>query len=325
MRSTSLVMAAVVAAAAVLPAALPARAESTTVGAIYLDDVGFYAAVRKGIQDASKGTGRDVNLLESNARADPGAEGSFIDRLISAGAKAIVLSAVSADGSVRSVRRAHEAGIPVVCYNTCVNADAMTKYVYAYVVADPKTFGRKLGDVAADHFIAAGIRAPKIAVLNCEFVEVCTLRREGFEAALKAKLPDYRIVSNQRGTVLDQAVSVSDQTLSAHPDVDAFFGEGGEAGVGAARTIKQRGLAGKVVVFSADMSIAAAQELADHTIVKGVADVSGQGIGKLALEQALAGADGKPATALVVPMPISVFTTSEEAKAWLAAHKDGLS
>ena len=325
MRSTSLVMAAVVAAAALFPAALPARAESTTVGAIYLDDVGFYAAVRKGIQDASKGMGRDVNLLETNARADPGAEGSFIDRLISAGAKAIVLSAVSADGSVRSIRRAHEAGIPVVCYNTCVNADAMKKYVYAYVVADPKTFGQKLGDVAADYFIAKGIKAPKIAVLNCEFVEVCTLRREGFEAALKARLPDYKIVSNQRGTVLDQAVSVSDQTLSAHPEVDAFFGEGGEAGVGAARTIKQRGLAGKVVVFSADMSIAAAQELADHTIVKGVADVSGQGVGKLALEQALAGADKKPAASLIVPMAISIFTTSDEAKAWLASHKDGLS
>ena len=325
MRSKSLITATAMAVVALLPASQQARAESSTIGAIYLDDVGFYAAVRKGIQDASKGMGREVSLLESNARADPGAEGSFIDRLISAGAKAIVLSAVSADGSVRSVRRAHDAGIPVVCYNTCVNDDAMKKYVYAYVVADPKTFGQKLGEAAADYFVASGITEPKIAVLNCEFVEVCTLRREGFESALKARLPKYQIVSNQRGTVLDQAVSVSDQTLSAHPDVNAFFGEGGEAGVGAARTIKQRGLAGKVVVFSADMSIAAAQELTDHTIVKGVADVSGQGIGKLALEQALAGADKKPAAALVVPMPISVFTTSEDAKAWLAGHKDGLS
>ena len=162
-------------------------------------------------------------------------------------------------------------------------------------------------------------------MLNCEFVEVCTLRRQGFEKSLKAKVPDYQIVSNQRGTVLDQAVSVSDQTISAHPDVNAFFGEGGEAGVGAARTIKQRNLAGKIVVFSADMSIAAAQELADNTIIKAVADVSGQGIGKLALEQALNGADKKPAASLVVPMTISIFKSSDDAKKWLADHKDGLS
>ncbi len=325
MRFASLIAAATLALPSLMTASLPVRADQTTIGAIYLDDVGFYAAVRKGIQDTAKAQGRDVGLLETNARADPGAEGSFIDRLISASAKAIVLSAVSSDGSVRAIRRAHDAGIPVVCYNTCVNDEAMKKYVYAYVVADPKTFGEKLGEVAADYFIAQGIKAPKIAVLNCEFVEVCTLRREGFEAALKALVPDYRIVSNQRGTVLDQAVSVSDQTISAHPDVNAFFGEGGEAGVGAVRTIKQRGLAGKVVVFSADMSIAAAQELADNSIMKGVADVSGQGIGKLALEQALAGADKKPVASLVVPMTISIFKTSQDAKTWLDGHKDGLS
>ena len=306
-------------------AATSARAEPVTIGAIYLDDVGFYAAVRKGIQDGAKSLGRDVNLLETNARADPGAEGSFIDRLISANAKAIVLSAVSSDGSVRAIRRAHEAGIPVVCYNTCINDEALKKYVYAYAVADPKQFGRQLGAVAADYFLAQGIKAFKIAVLNCEFVEVCTLRRQGFEEALKAKVPEFQIVLNQRGTVLDQAVSVSDQTLSAHPDVEAFVGEGGEAGVGAVRTVKQRNLVGKVVVFSADMSIAAAQELADNSVLKGVADVSGQGIGKLALEQALNGADKKPAASIVVPMTISIFKTSEDGKAWLASHKDGLS
>ncbi|GJE69446.1 substrate-binding domain-containing protein [Methylorubrum podarium] len=309
-------------AVAIVP---PARAEPVTIGAIYLDDVGFYAAVRKGIRDAAKSLGRDVNLLETNARADPGAEGSFIDRLISANAKAIVLSAVSADGSVRAIRRAHDAGIPVVCYNTCINDNAMKKYVYAYAVADPKEFGRKLGAVAADYFLKNGIKAPKIGILNCEFAEVCTLRREGFEEALKAKVPDYTIVSNQRGTVLDQAVSVSDQMMSAHPEINAFFGEGGEAGVGAVRSIKQRNLAGKVVVFSADMSIAAAQELADHTVLKAVADVSGQGIGRLALEQALNGADKKPAASLIVPMTISIFDTTEQAKTWLADHPDGLS
>lgn len=314
-----------VAAAAMALFGQPVYAEPTAVGAIYLDDVGFYAAVRKGIQDGATSMGKEIELLETNARADPGAEASFIDRLISAGVKAIILSAVSADGSVRAIKRAHEAGIPVVCYNTCINDADMKEYVYAYAVADPREFGRKLGEVAADYFIAEGITAPKIGVLNCEFVEVCVLRREGFEEALKAKVPGYEIVANQRGTVLDDAVSVSDQMLSANPEINAFFGEGGDAGTGAARTVKQRDMVGKVVVFAADMTSSAATELADFTVMKGIADVSGQGIGKLALEQALDGAEGKPAEDLVVPMAISIFKSPEDAKAWLEAHPDGLS
>lgn len=312
-------------AAALSAASVPAHADPVGIGAIYLDDVGFYAAVRKGIQDGAKSMGQEISLLETNARADPGAEASFIDRLISADVKAIILSAVSADGSVRAIKRAYEAGIPVVCYNTCINADDMKKYVFAYAVADPKEFGRKLGDVAADYFIANGITAPKIGVLNCEFVEVCVLRREGFEEALKAKVPGYVIAANQRGTVLDDAVSVSDQMLSANPDINAFFGEGGDAGTGAVRTIKQRGLTGKVVVFAADMTSSAAQELADFSVMKAIADVSGQGIGKLALEQALKGAAGQKLDSIVVPMGISIFKSPEDAKAWLESHPDGLS
>ncbi|MCX5513763.1 sugar ABC transporter substrate-binding protein [Kaistia algarum] len=325
MRFAKKLAVAALAAASFASVAAPARADSIGIGAIYLDDVGFYAAVRKGIQDGAKSMGREINLLETNARADPGAEASFIDRLISANVKAIILSAVSADGSVRAIKRAHEAGIPVVCYNTCINEADMKQYVFAYAVADPKEFGRKLGDVAADYFVEKGIKAPKIGVLNCEFVEVCVLRREGFEEALKAKVPGYVIAGNQRGTVLDEAVSVSDQMLSANPDIDAFFGEGGDAGTGAVRTIKQRGLAGKVVVFAADMTSSAAEALADFTVMKAIADVSGQGIGKLALEQALKGADGQKIDNIVVPMSISIFKSPEEAKAWLAAHPDGLS
>ena len=56
---------------------------------------------------------------------------------------AIILSAVSTDGSVRTIRTANQAGIPIICYNTCVNADAISKYVYAYVVGDPIEFGPK--------------------------------------------------------------------------------------------------------------------------------------------------------------------------------------
>ena len=150
-----LLLAAAFASLAVTPLAARA-ADDITIGAIYLDAQGFYAGVRKGVQVGGAEMGKNVQIIETNAGGDVGKEASFIDRLISAGVQAIILSAVSPEGSVRAVKRAHDAGVPVVCYNTCVDDSDMKKYVYAYTVGDPFTFGYKIGQVAAADFVKAG-------------------------------------------------------------------------------------------------------------------------------------------------------------------------
>lgn len=294
------------------------------VGAIYMDAQGFYAGVRKGIQTGATDAGKKLEIIETNAQGDVSKESSFIDSLISSGVKAIIVSPVSADGSYRSIRRAHDAGIPVICYNTCLNDADMKEYVAAYAVGDPYEFGHKLGDAAADYFIAEKKAEPKIAVINCEFVEVCVTRRKGFEAALLAKVPDAKIVANQEGAVLDKAVSVASTMLSSHPDLDAFFGEAGGATLGAARAVKSQGRTGKTVVFGGDMTTEIAQELADFTVIKAVVDISGQGLGKLALEQAIKAIDDQAPADIKVPYDIDVYATAEAGQEWLKAHADGI-
>ncbi|OHV79467.1 substrate-binding domain-containing protein [Rhizobium sp. LCM 4573] len=316
--------AALLTAAVLAGATSVAAQEDLKVGAIYMDAQGFYAGVRKGIQTGAAEAGRKLDIVETNAQGDVSKESSFIDSLISAGVQAIIVSPVSADGSYRAIRRAHDAGIPVVCYNTCLNEEDMKEYISAYAVGDPFEFGHKLGDAAADYFIAEKNEAPKIAVLNCEFVEVCVTRRKGFEEALKAKVPGAEIVANQEGAVLDKAVSVASTMLSSNPDIDAFFGEAGGATLGAARAVMSQGKTGEVVVFGGDMTTEIAQELADFSIIKAVVDISGQGLGKLALAQAIKSIDGEPPEGIKVPYDIDVYKSSTDGKAWLEAHADGI-
>ncbi|MBO9126745.1 MULTISPECIES: substrate-binding domain-containing protein [unclassified Rhizobium] len=301
-----------------------AQDKDLKVGAIYMDAQGFYAGVRKGIQTGANEAGRKLDVIETNAQGDASKESSFIDSLISSGVQAIIVSPVSADGSSRAIRRAHDAGIPVVCYNTCLNDADMKEYISAYAVGDPYDFGHKLGEAAADYFIAEKKDAPKIAVLNCEFVEVCVTRRKGFEEALKAKVPGAQIVANQEGAILDKAVSVASTMLSSNPDIDAFFGEAGGATLGAARAVKSQGKAGQVAVFGGDMTTEIAQELSDFTVIKAVVDISGQGLGKLALAQAIKSVDGQAPADIKVPYDIDVYKSSEDGKAWLKAHADGI-
>ena len=304
--------------------AVAAQAQEIAIGAIYLDAQGFYAGVRKGVQTGAQEMGRDLTIIETNAQGDVSKESSFIDRLISSGVDAIILSAVSADGSVEAISRAKEAGIPVVCYNTCVNEAAMKEDVYAYAVGDPFEFGRKIGGVAADYFIAEGVTEPQIGVLNCEFVEVCVQRRKGFEAAMSEKVPGFEIVANQEGTILDNAITVGEAMITANPGLSAIFGESGGASLGAAIAVRNRDSVGKIVVFGSDMTTELAEELVKNDVIKGQVDVSGQALGKLALEQAVKAVDGEPQGDIIVPNPIDLYTTPDQAKGWMEAHKDGL-
>jgi simple sugar transport system substrate-binding protein len=299
-------------------------ADELTVGAIYLDAQGFYAGVRKGVQTGGSEAGKNLQIIETNAGGDVGKEASFIDRLVSAGVQVIILSAVSPEGSVKAVKRAHEAGIPIVCYNTCLNDADMKKYVYAYAVGDPFTFGYKIGQVAAADFEKAGKKEPKIGVLNCEFVDVCVQRRKGFEKALEEKVPGFKIVANQEATILDKAISTGEKIITANPEIDALFGESGGAALGAAKAVRNQGKAGKITVYGSDMTTEIANELIAGDIMRATVDVSGQALGKLALQQAINAVEKKPQGELIVPNPIDLYTNAEEAKAWLAAHPDGL-
>ena len=93
------------------------------IGAIYLDAQGYYAGVRAGVQDRAASKGLEISVIETNARGDVSKESSFMNTLTVAGVDAMIISAVSSDGSARAVKKAADAGIPVICYNTWVNEE----------------------------------------------------------------------------------------------------------------------------------------------------------------------------------------------------------
>ena len=75
------------------------------------------------------------------------------------------------------VRQAAEAGIPVICYNTCINDADAQKYVKALVTTDQFKLGYDVGVVAGDYFVAKGIEKPRFGILNCDVYEACVQRK----------------------------------------------------------------------------------------------------------------------------------------------------
>ncbi|MEQ3549018.1 substrate-binding domain-containing protein [Pseudonocardia nematodicida] len=325
MRRSHLARAVIVVAVLGLLAGCAGRiGEDGRYGVVYLDAQGFYAGVRAGMQQETESRGASPQLLELNAQGDASKESTFVDQVSAAQMDALILSPASETASVPAIELAHESGIPVVCYNTCIEEAAAERFVSAYVLGDPQEFGAMLGAQVARHFRSEGNLEPSIGVVNCEFVEVCIHRREGFERALEADLPGARIVANQQGATIDEAVDVADRILTAHPDLDAFFAQAGGATMGAVRAVQARGRVGQTVVFGGDMSTEAANELVAGDVLKGVVDISGITVGRLAAEAAEQVRSGRNDGYTIVPAPIELFDGPERGQEWLETHPDGL-
>lgn len=294
------------------------------VAVVYLNAEGYYAGVKQGVQGTFDSTGEAPQLIEVNAQSDPSRESTFIDTVSSVHVDALIVSPASAEASIPAIRLAHESGVPVICYNTCVIESDAEKYVDSWILGSPEEFGRISGEQMGKYFLDEGIAEPKVAVINCEQFEVCIERRKGFEKALLGLVPKARIVANQEGLAVDQAIEASERILTSHPDLDAFYGEAGSMSVGAVRGVQARNLDGKVVVFGGDMSTQMAQMLQDGSVLKGVADISGITVGTMAAESALEVLDGNPPEELIVDAPVDPYLGPEDGARWLEEHPDGI-
>lgn len=294
------------------------------VGVIYLDTQGFYGGVKKGIDDGAKAAGTNVKVVETNANDDASKESTFMANLVAQQVDAILLSASSSTASIPAIKSAHDADIPVVCYNTCIQEPELSEYVSAYTLGDPVEFGYKLGQAAADYFVEQKVTAPKIGVVNCEFVEVCVQRRSGFEKALKEKVPGYSIVANQKGGDASASLTAAQNILTAHPDLDAFMGEYGDATIGSVKAVQNGNRTGKTVVFGGDMTTDIANALKDNTVLKAQVDIGGQTMGKAAIKAAMDAIQGTKPSDVVVPVPVDLYATPDSAGQWLTAHADGI-
>jgi ABC-type sugar transport system substrate-binding protein len=299
--------------------------KSVRMGALYLDAQGFYGGIRKGIQAGA--ASESLKLLGQNSQGDAARESSFMSTLVGSRVDAIIMSPVSDTGSVPVVREAAHAGIPVVCYNTCVSGGAAKKFVKALVTTDQGKMGEQVGDLSARYFLTKDIKAPRIAILNCDVYEACRERKAGFKRALSAKVPGVRYVADQAGFLPDKAPTTAADILTAKPNVDGIYATTDNGTIGALKGIQATNHVGRTVVLGSDISVPVAQAMLTRpkTLVLTVGQ-DAQRMGRVAVHQALLAIGGKRITQFNTYIPTTEFTSdnAQGIHTWLDAHKDGL-
>ena len=208
----------------------------------------FWQSVHAGADAAAKDFDVEVMWKGPAQETDYSGQINIVEDAINRRVAGIVLAPSHGDALVPIVERAQREGILVTIFDSGISTETYLSYV--------ATDNRQGGVVAADRLAEKLGGKGKVAILGVKAGSVSTDEREqGFQEAIRQKYPGIAIVAFQYGDAdraksLDRAIDI----LTSHPDLSGMFASNESSTVGAVQAIKQKGLAGKVILGGFDSS-----------------------------------------------------------------------
>ncbi|WP_137935001.1 ABC transporter substrate-binding protein [Mesorhizobium comanense] len=253
-------LAALALGATVLTAPAQAQDKKYTIALIPgLTTDGFYITMRKGAQAAADALG--VNLVFQGASDfNPVTQVPVLDAVIAKKPDAILIAPTDKVQLVEPLRKANDAGIPVITVDTFIGTGVYqtgagdADFPLAYIASD-NVLG---GEIAARALATAIGDKGKVYVSNVKpGVSTTDQREEGFKKEM-ANHPGITVLETQfNDDDANKAASQLQAVFARNPDLVGVFGANLFSALGAANGVKQAGQTGtvKVVAFDAPTSI----------------------------------------------------------------------
>jgi ribose transport system substrate-binding protein len=207
----------------------------------------FFAAQMQGILDAGKKYGFKVEVRDGEN--DPAKQGAIIDEFIVKKVDCILLCPIVKGAMVSAVRRANQAGIPVMILNRTLGDGAET---IAYVGANDYTGGLVQGELVAETLAE---KKGNVILLQGNLGSSPQINREkGLEDYLAA-YPDIKIIRKYPCDFdRSKALAAMQDALIKYPkgQIDMVVSQDSEMCMTALQAIKAAGrteLLGKIVAF----------------------------------------------------------------------------
>lgn len=189
----------------------------------------FFVNLKKGIDTEAAKAGTKVETLD--AQNDSAKQNNQISDLITKKVDVIIVNPVDSDAIVTSVKKANNAGIPVIACDRGSNG------------------GKLLTTVASDNVLAgkmAGQYLEKLVGKNAKVAELegtpgadaAVQRGKGFSSAVKGNLD---VVTKQSAN-FDRAkgLSTMQNILQAHSDIKGVFAQNDEMALGAVKAVRDK-------------------------------------------------------------------------------------
>ncbi len=208
----------------------------------------FWQSVKAGAEAAGKDLNAEIIWKGPAQEIDYSGQINIVEDAINRRVDGIVLAPSHREALVPIVERAQREGIPVTIFDSGIGTETYLSYV--------STDNYQGGVVAAERLAERLGGKGKVAILGVKKGSVSTdEREEGFQNTIKEKYPEIQIAQflygeADRAKSLDRAMDI----LTAHSDLDGMFASNESSTVGAVQAIKQRGLAGKLILVGFDSS-----------------------------------------------------------------------
>jgi ribose transport system substrate-binding protein len=205
----------------------------------------YWVRCKKGAEAAAKQFGVKLTFIGPSAETEVDKQIDIVENLITRGVDAIGISPCDGKALVPVIEKAIAKGIPVVT----VDSDAKTNKRLAYIGTD----NEKAGEIAAKELAKLmGGKGKVLIIQGVPGAENLMQRVKGFKRVI-AKYPQIKIVSEQ-ACQSDQtkALDITENALTAHPDLGGIFGVNAPGAPGAAQAVKAAGKTGKVKIVGFD-------------------------------------------------------------------------
>jgi erythritol transport system substrate-binding protein len=200
----------------------------------------YYASEAKGATEKAKALGYKTSVLSHNE--DVKKQNELIDTAIGKKVQGIILDNADSTASVAAVKKARQAGIPVVLINREIPVDDVA---LAQITHNNFQAGSEVANVFVEDMGEKG----KYAELTCNLADNnCVTRSKSFHQVID-QYPEMVSVARQdaKGTLID-GKRVMDSILQAHPDVKGVICGNGPVALGAIAALKAAGRSDVIVV-----------------------------------------------------------------------------
>jgi ribose transport system substrate-binding protein len=232
----------------------------------------FYITMNKGAQAAAEALGITVDF-QGAPNFNPTEQIPVLDAVIASAPSAILIAPTDKVQLVEPLRKAVDAGIPVVTVDTFIDdgnyqdgagdGDFPMSYIASDNVAGGKIAARAMCEAIA------GKGAVYVSNVN-PGISTTDQREEGFKAGIAETCPDVQVLETQYNE--DDSATAAAQfqaVLASNPELDGVFGANLFSALGAANGVEAANKGGEVTVIAFD----APQSIVDQ-IKSGLVDMT---------------------------------------------------
>jgi ribose transport system substrate-binding protein len=220
-------------------------------------DHGWMAAITENARKEAKELG-DVDLIAAEGVTDSAAQADQVETLIQQKPDALVLLPNEGDALTPVAQKATAQGIPVVVVDRALEAPGASR---TFITGDNYGIGWQAGNYFADQLKCKG---NVVEIQGIAGIQVTEERSKGFRDALKRRCPDggIKIIASQPADfVPDKGLSVMENILQAHKDIDAVYTHDDDMAEGVVSAIENAGREDEMFLTGAGGSKAAMERI----------------------------------------------------------------